>query len=399
MTPSVALLTIATALAAAPPAGPAAVEGLERAERVVLPALAGPVKVEVRALQRLVVVDSPRAVAPLVRALQRSPRSICPTLEETSTGAALRCVTARLVARLDRTRTGYVLEVAETHGLPWGGDDATPTVGAELGEDAAAIHAGDLALARGDVSGAASQWGRVRAAPWDRLAAARLCELSMPCAGSPRADAYYRLDGLPAALATDLVLRRARALAYTGRAHEGASLLLSRVDLAPLCGAAAGLCRAVALAALDLPGPGAVDGLVLWSSLPEQEHGPASYAAALGVAAAAEREGAYVYAAQVLGSVAQQAPPRALNEHLLRTAELFLRGGDDIRAGVIVEFARARAGKGGLRGERWAAVVRSTSGARPEAPARRAGPDLAALQSSVERDLGAARAASQGAPL
>jgi hypothetical protein len=58
-------------------------------------------------------------------------------------------------------------------------------------------------------------------------------------------------------------------------------------------------------------------------------------------------------------------PTRGLREHLLRTAELFVQGGDLVRAGVIVEFARARLGAGALSGPRWAHVTRAL---RPSMP-------------------------------
>src|SRR3990172_3877205 len=66
-------------------------------------------------------------------------------------------------------------------------------------------------------------------------------------------------------------------------------------------------------------------------------------------------------------------PPAAdLEGHLLRTSELYLLAGDRVRAGVVVEFARARAGEKGLRGSRWAAVARAAAAPRAAA-ARRGG--------------------------
>src|SRR6185369_16502387 len=90
----------------------------------------------------------------------------------------------------------------------------------------------------------------------------------------------------------------------------------------------------------------------------------------LATARAAQQAGAPLFAANVLAGVAGRVPAHALPEHLLWTAELYVEGGDHIRAGVVHEFARARVGKRGLTGARWAAVARAlapaTTSTRPE---------------------------------
>jgi hypothetical protein len=78
----------------------------------------------------------------------------------------------------------------------------------------------------------------------------------------------------------------------------------------------------------------------------------------------AQRSGAPLFAANILAAAAGHAPAADLDGHLLRTSELYLLAGDRVRAGVVVEFARARAGKKGLRGSRWAAVARAAAARR-----------------------------------
>src|SRR6185369_1707903 len=97
------------------------------------------------------------------------------------------------------------------------------------------------------------------------------------------------------------------------------------------------------------------------------------YELELATARGAQQAGAPLFAANVLAGVAGRVPAHALPQHLLWTAELYVEGGDRIRAGVIHEFARARAGKRGLQGARWAAVARALAPETPSARPERSG--------------------------
>lgn len=427
MTSLVALLTLAAA--AAPAAPPPAVDGIEAIEHVPLPATAGPLRVRVRALESAVVLEAPRDAAAVARAVRAAPRAVCPGMSVEGAEVRLACRSRRLVARLTPRAGGALLEIWETRGLPWEGDDAPPLLpldppaaglghgcpgstpggraecalgrgdreaaraalaeaavqpGPEAGH--AALRLGDLAYAAGDLRAAATHWAHAQGQPWDRVAAARLCELSFACvaaAGAPPA-------GLPDALARDLALRRGRALAFAGRAGEGLREIAA--DAAPACASAPATCQRVALLALREPGPAAVEALALWIDLPARGRGPAAFDAEVAAAAVAELVGAPAFAANVLAAAAAHAPPAALPGHLLRTAELYLAANDRIRAGVVLEFARTRAGRAGLAGPRWAAVARGVAAVRRPAPREARVSDASALVAAADRAVRAARA-------
>jgi hypothetical protein len=399
-----AILTLTASAAPATAAGTAAEDGREAVDRVLLPAVAGPLTLRIYALEALVVIETPsRSTPELVGAVRRVPRLVCAGLEERPFEIRLRCRSNRIVARLVPSDSGQLLEIGETRGLPWGGLDGPALVpfdpaSAGLGEpcpgsspagraecqlaqgdrtgaraslesitegpalDVAGLRLGDLAFAAGDVRAAVQSWERVQGNPWQRLAAARLCESSWSCLKAARPESLYATEGLPEPLARDLVLRRARALAFLGRAGEAAQSLLAERPAAVSCAAAPSLCQRLILAALRATGPDASDGLLLWLDAPERVRGPDAYEVEFAAAAAADRSGAPLFAANILAAAAGHVPPRALQDHLLRTSELYLAGGDRVRAGVVLEFARARAGKKDLPGPRWAAVARAASG-------------------------------------
>ncbi len=380
-------------------------EGIERVDRALLPRLGDPVSIRVHALESLVVVDAPNAAPALVKALRLSPLAVCPDVDETTTGAVLHCRSRRIVAHLIRSDAGYVLDVAETRGLPWDGEDGAPIIAfdpreAGLGagcpgstpagraecllargqrteahalldgahgaaaEESVALRRGDLAHAQGDVLAATSSWTRARGRTWERLAAARLCELSWACIGSSRLDDVYATADLPEWAQRDLRVRHARTLAFLGRSAQAAEMLVASAPALNGCASARALCRDIAATALADAGPRSLDALALWLSFPDAQRSPAGHQATATAASVAEREGAPIFAANLLASAAGEVPTRLLREHLLRTAELYVSGGDLVRAGVIVEFARTRAGEAALAGPRWATVlqaIRATS--------------------------------------
>ncbi len=432
VTPLVAILTLAGRTAFAAPLAP--FDSVEGIDHVALPAVPGPLRLEVRALDRLIAIEAPRGAAALATAARKAPRAICSTVEVTGGGLVLRCRSNRIVARLFERPGGSLLEVAEVRALPWTGPDAPPLVPfdpqaaglgeacpgstasvrgecllaegeldraraalAEIREGPALAHAslrlGDLAFLEGDLHAAATHWGRVEADPWKRLAAIRLGELLPAGPGSAHGDALYATDGLPAPLALDVILRHARALAFGGRMLD-AVLLLGK----DAC-ASAPICQRIVTLAMRSPGAAAVEALALWLESPDRDRGPGAFEAERAAADVAEREGAPAFAANILAAAAARAPAYALSQHLLRTAELYLEAGDRVRAGVVLKFARARAGRRGLPGPRWAAVARS---ARARDPAPRtepppgAAPQADASLEAAGRATLAARALDSG---
>jgi len=430
-----AILTLTTT--AAPAAPPVAADGLDAMEDVLLPAVPGSLTLSVRALEARIVIQTPHRSTPaLVLAIRKAPRSVCAGLDERPFEIHLRCRSSRIMARLLRRETGYLLQIGETRGLPWDGEDGPPLItfepaSAGLGDpcpgstpagraecelakgdhagaraaleqvldgptaELAELRRGDLASAQGDVRAASRAWGRVRGQPWQRLAAARLCETSWSCLTGPNAGSIFASQDLPEPLAREMRLRHARALAFLGRATEGARSLLAASAMGP-CAGAPSLCRRLALAALRAPGPDAIDGLLLWLEIPDRDRGPGAYEVEAAAAEVAQRNGAPLFAANILAAAVGHAPAADLEGHLLRTSELYLLAGDRVRAGVVVEFARARAGEKGLRGSRWAAVARAAA-ARSGASAPASGTSLhltddTELLAAASRSAQAARA-------
>jgi hypothetical protein len=438
VTPLVAILTLAAAAAAEAPSAPS-LDGVASVEQVRLPGAAGPLELRVDALGRTLVIEAPRGASIVAQAVRRAPRAVCTGIEEAVGEVRLHCRSNRLVARLVRRDGATVLDVRETRGLPWGSATAAPLIGfapdeVGLGAEcpgstpegraecliaardlagarallaaapeggAAALRRGDFAYAEGDTRAAASHWARAHGTPWDRLAAVRLCELDAGCVGGSRAEALYATAGLSYGVALDLLARRARALAFLDRTVDAARLLLGDATGRAACDAAPEPCRAVALAAVRLPFPGGAEALALWLRVPARDR--SSYELELATARAAQQAGAPLFAANVLAGVAGRVPAHALPEHLLWTAELYVEGGDRIRAGVIHEFARARAGKRGLQGARWAAVARAlapqTPSVRPDgraAESKGGAPDDATILADAARAAAHARALTEG---
>jgi hypothetical protein len=414
----------------------------ETIERLVLPPLKDRPTLKVRALDSLIVLEG-RGSAELARALRKQKRVICPTLEEFPGEVRLHCASPFLVARLEGEGAHLMLAIRHTRVLPWDGIDGPPLVpfdppaaflgdacpgstpagraeclllaGNRVGaraaldgatEGVARAHAdlrlGDLAFAEGDVESAVTLWNQVDRLPYQALAAARLCEVSQSCLEGVEFDRIYGMTGLPEPLARDLALRHARALAFLGRPIEAARVIVAASYELGACAAAPALCQRIIHAALLDP---AADGEVLsiWSQLPERNKSPDAWETDFAVGLLAERLGAPGYAASVLAASAGRVPPRALDDYLLRTAELYLKANDPIRAGVILEFAKGRSRKKGLTGPRWAAVVRSVAEERrpskvekPAAPPEDLRKDEALL-AAAHRAVEAARAVSGGA--
>jgi hypothetical protein len=405
MTWLVAILTL-TGLAAPPerpaPTGAVPVDSVEALEHVQLPDLAGPVTVRVRSLESLIVLEAPRGAPALARAIRSSRRALCGQVEELSTEVRLHCRSRFIVAHLEREGGVSTLEIAQTRGLPWNGIDGPPMVAfdpsaADLGDPCpgstaagraecdiaqgktdqaraeirsivegsqrsiADLREGDFALANGDPSAAARRWRAVSSQPWLRLAAVRLCELARNCLAAPGWEDLYATDGLPETVALDLTLRHARVFAFLGQSGNAIRMLEKASYAVDACASAPTFCQRIATSALVDPGNDGPEALVFWIQMPQRDRGPRAFETELAAASLADRLGAPAYGATILAMGAGHAPARALEEHLLRSAELYLVAGDNVRAGVVLEFARGRAGKKGLTGARWAAVDKAVS--------------------------------------
>lgn len=219
-----------------------------------------------------------------------------------------------------------------------------------LNHSHAAVRLGDLALRDGDVDGAVGWWRQAqKVGDWGRLARARECEVVGSCFDPLRPG--HRYDplnpvALPGTLYDEIVLRRARALVYEGRAAEAARFLVAPGTTtvnSHACRFDPELCQKVGVAAFDEVGTGVLPaGLVLHSHLAGHNKGAWAFAFADRAALHAERLGAPKYGANALAAVTESAPDGGLPDHLARTARLYLDGEDIARARIVLKFAQAR---------------------------------------------------------
>lgn len=229
--------------------------------------------------------------------------------------------------------------------------------GAEGGGHAhAALRLGDLAWQAGDVESAANWYDKAGAGPFARIAASRLCELTPGCVDGPTSRLHFDAwdtGALPSAMVDEIVLRRARALAFAGRLDDATKHLLKNL---PSCAAAPALCRAVAAEALwSRVGRDAPEALALAVSVPAPFEGEGALNLARAVVATTTRLGASMYAAGVLAAVSGVVPSAELPGHLRQTATLFVDGGDEVRADVVIGFAKSR---GYTKGKGWAEILK-----------------------------------------
>jgi hypothetical protein len=265
--------------------------------------------------------------------------------------------------------------------------------------DHALLRLGDLDLSAGDAAGAQRRWALVESDPWRRMADARRCELSMECL-SARGDAPFSREGLPASMAREMTLRAARVRAFRGEALAAAWMLADQFKGAGACAGEAALCRRIVLAALRSGDDSdAREALAIYVAGVKPGSGRFSVELASAAAAVAERSGAPGFAAALLsGSSAAVAEPE-IAEHLLRTAELYVAAGDAVRARVVVDFLRSHGAPAGVRGARWAALLRDIAKlrARKATPEERRvdAPELVTARRALER----ARSAGAGLAL
>ncbi len=406
-------------------------------ELVPLPKLNGPVALHVSSLEGRVTLEAPADAKKLAAHFARPITKLCTFAERTGTGITFRCRTRRLSADLEKVNAGWVMTLRELRGLPWRPADdgpprtffapeqmgagascpgSTPVGKAEcalrqgqkidavrLFHDAlttpdapfAAVRLGDLALSEDDDPLAAAAWFQ-RAGhrgPWGRLATARLCALTGLCLMTKNEAFVFETVALPAPAAHDLALRAIRAKVSTYRTLEAMaqfdSALAEPGAPAGLCGETESLCRSLVLAGLrDDDAAVRQRALQAYLRLP-----PADFRSALArstthaAALAAAEQGAPRYGATLLASMTGQVPKTELEDHLNRTARLFLDAGDEVRAAVIVDFARARLGKARLTRPEWKEVTESLSSQRNVTQTRPVLNEATLQQIEQEREL------------
>jgi hypothetical protein len=219
----------------------------------------------------------------------------------------------------------------------------------------------------------------------------RLCELEPGCVGSRAEESLYDPMGTPVALRADVVLRRAWLRALRGELAAATADLAEETRRGGACRAAPGWCRHLLQIALRLPPPGGTEALAIYLEMPDRLEGPDALELARAAAAQAEQAGAPLWAANLLASVTGRIPEDPKGAHLLHIAQLYLAGGDRVRADEVLRFAGTRLPRAALTAPGWTAVARALR-ARPgaPAPAAPAGPDP---------DLAGARAALDAARL
>ena len=427
--PAVALLTLLL-----PAAASAGLDLTHSVERVAIPAAALPVSVRVEPLASRVVLAS-RDAAALARAVRAASPTLCPEVGVSGGEVVLRCRTPLIGAALVPFSGGQSVELRHLQVPPWSGRDGMPLVpfdprkiglgshcpgegNAAVGEcalgtghpeqaeepfrdavsgphgDLAALRLGDLAARAGNLPEAAAMWKRVSpSSAYGRLAGCRLCEIDPACLASPRAAVLFHPDEEASPLREDLLLHQARIDAFQGRALEAAQALAPEQGPAGACSAEPVLCADVLLAALREPGPRGAQALALYLETPSRDRGPVAVELARAASDQAASAGAPVFAANLLATTSGAVPPAQLADHLARATELYLVGGDRVRAGVLLDFARSRLAAAELATPRWARIARGVSGRAGRGPAP-GHPELA----GAEEDLQAAKAALAAVP-
>jgi len=430
---SVVLLTLAL-----PGVASTGLDLTQTVERIPLPPVAGPVTLHVEPLASRVRLET-RDAAEVARRVRLASRTLCPEVGVEGDAVVLRCTSRFIAAALVPHAGGQSLEVRLLQVAPWAGRDGLPSVpfdpsrlslGAPCPGDApagagecalaagqlqraeelfrqagegpgaplAALRLGDLAARADDLPEAVRHWKQVApGSPFGRLAAARLCETDPRCLVSNRAAFLFATADAHPALRADLVLRQARLDAFHGKALEAAMALARDRGPAGACAAEPILCGDILLAALREPGARGTQALALYLDTPSRDRGPLAVELARAGSERATASGAPVFAANLLSAVSGQVPPARLADHLARAAELYLAGGDRIRAGVVLEFARSRLGRSDLASPRWTRVALGVSG-RPSrtAPPR---PELVGAEDDLgaaEKALASARARASG---
>jgi hypothetical protein len=376
-----------------------------------------------------VVIEGPGVTA-LAKELRAATRTLCTEVSIQGEAVVLQCKSRFLTAAIASHAGGQSIEVRFLRVAPWSGRDGLPLVpfdpfrldlGASCPGDTpagsgecalaagqvkvaqghfkeateghgaalAALRLGDIAAFDGDLAEAVRHWRQVPPrSPFGRLAAVRLCETEPDCLPATRSSILYDSGAVQVALRSDLVLRRARVEAFHGRALEGAQMLSGEYGVTGACTAEPLLCGDILLDALKQPGARGTQALAIYLATPSRDRGPVSIELARAASEHSMAAGAPLFAANLLSVVSGTVSPAQLPDHLARTAELYIEGGDLVRASVVVEFARTRLSQPELASARWVRIAKGSS-TRPLARAVHPRTDV----SGVDAELDTARRA------
>jgi hypothetical protein len=360
---------------------------------------------------------------------------ICPEVEATGTSVVVHCRSKRIEARLAVDHGKTYIEIEQLRGLPWrhqgdrlnifydpelvgfGGPcpGTLPVARAECAlrdghtEEAAAlfrqamasatqgsfagVRLGDLALAKGDVAAAMNFYRHATFGDmFGRVAASRLCELDGSCLENSLARVFNGSDR-PEPVRSEMRLRGVRAFLFQDRIPEASRMLADAISdrVAGACTEIGQLlCRRMLLVVLDrATGEDGALAIESYLSLPDRYQGPLAVPMLHAAAEKAASIGAPQFAANLLAANAPTAEGPGLGDHLLRTAELYLLGGDVVRARVVVDYAETRGPRNGYSGPRWGAVRNEVRGANDELP-RSAITAFETLATEGARDVAAA---------
>lgn len=278
----------------------------------------------------------------------------------------------------------------------------------------AALRLGDIALFTGDPATALGWYERAGTlGVYGRVARTRTCEIDGSCLGATfELQKLFDSSGLPLPVRAEMTIRTIRAEAYQDHFATVLRLLGEKIaDTGPeaLCTAGVDrLCRRILLEIIrqktisDEPEeiesspthkPGAAvvvvagrtktkkddahaaadkeqqhalseKALALYLALPNWDRGPYAVELAEAAADSAQRMGAPTFGGNILAAVAPMVPSAELLEHLAHAAELFVEGGEEMRARVLVEYAMSLAPHK-IQTPRWKAIQRALAALDP----------------------------------
>ncbi len=386
---------IATAVAM-PPTG-----FTQALERVALTRPITAAQVQVDPLLGRIIVTQPKI-------LKDRSSTLCPTVLEERDRTVLRCTSRRLWATSATDKNGPYLDVRLLQGVPpsTGGDDLPlrpwPLKALGIPEDCpgkslaprgecllgdgklaeaealfeqalggpdtllARLRLGDLAIRRGDLETGLAQYALIptTAGPVGRLARARSCTLIGTCLSGPQAEVAAELGGLSGPLRAELFLISVRRDVAAGHVEPAIGRLANELatDTA-LCTGAEGLCQRLAQVALESEEDETrLDGLRIFMTDGVRE-GPHEAEVSLIAASAAQALGAPKFAGALYSAATPFVAPAELEQHLLKTARLFLEAKDPVRANVILDYAESKL-RGRTSSAAWAPVRRAVASVR-----------------------------------
>jgi tetratricopeptide (TPR) repeat protein len=256
----------------------------------------------------------------------------------------------------------------------------------------AGMRLGDLALAKGDVPVALQYYKRYSFGDmFGRVAAARMCELDGTCLLSDAARVFGARDW-PEPVRTEMLLRGARAALFGDRTSDAVRLIADAIanrtsgactELGMM------LCRRILMVIIEkAEGDEAAQVIESYLALPDRYQGPLAMPMMKAVAEKAASLGAPAFAANLLAANATSAEGPGLGDYLLRTAELYLAAGDDVRARVVLDYAETRLTRNGFASGRWLAVRNGVHGGAEDGKSAISAFEVMATEGA--RDLAAA---------